>query len=56
MSTPGEFHNIALAVINGSVSAFRSNKGWADKAISQLSDDKLHIARDANTNSIAVIM
>lgn len=56
MSTPGEFHNIALAVINGSVSAFRSNKGWADKAISQLSDDKLHIALDANTNSIAVIM
>ncbi len=56
MSTPGEFHDVALAVINGSVSAFRSNKGWADKAISQLSDDKLHIALDANTNSIAVIM
>lgn len=56
MSTPGEFHDIALAVINGSVSAFRSNKGWADKAISQLSDDNLHIALDANTNSIAVIM
>ncbi|RLS70269.1 MAG: DUF1572 domain-containing protein [Planctomycetota bacterium] len=56
MSTPGEFHDVALAVINGSVSAFRSNKGWADKAISQLSDDKLHVALDANTNSIAVIM
>lgn len=56
MSTPGEFHDVALAVINGLVSAFRSNKGWADKAISQLSDDKLHIALDANTNSIAVIM
>jgi hypothetical protein len=56
MITPGEFHDVALAVINGSVSAFRSNKGWADKAISQLSDDKLHVALDANTNSIAVIM
>jgi hypothetical protein len=56
MITPDEFHDVALAVINGSISAFRSNKGWADKAISQLSDDKLHIALDANTNSIAVIM
>ena len=56
MITPDEFHDVALAMINGSVSAFRSNKGWADKAIAQLSDDKLHVALDANTNSIAVIM
>jgi hypothetical protein len=56
MITPDEFHDVALAVINGSISAFRSNKGWADKAISQVSDDKLHVALDANTNSIAVIM
>jgi hypothetical protein len=56
MITPDEFHDVALAVINGSISAFRSNKGWADKAISQVSDDKLHVAHDANTNSIAVIM
>lgn len=56
MGTPGEFHDVALAVINGSISAFRSNKGWADKAISQVSDDKLHVALDSNTNSIAVIM
>src|SRR5438270_13609557 len=38
------------------MTAFKSNKGWADKAIAQLPDDKLHIALDANTNSIAVIM
>lgn len=56
MITPDEFHDVALAMINGSISAFRSNKGWADKAIAQLSDDKLHVALDANTNSIAVIM
>jgi hypothetical protein len=56
MISPDEFHDVALAVINGSISAFRSNKGWADKAISQVSDDKLHVALDANTNSIAVIM
>jgi hypothetical protein len=54
--TAGEFQDVGLAVINGSISAFRSNKGFADKAISQLSDDKLHVALDANTNSIAVIM
>ncbi len=47
---------VGLAVINGSISAFRSNKGWADKAISQLSDAKLHVTLDANTNSVAVIM
>ena len=56
MINPDEFHDVALAMINGSISAFRSNKGWADKAIAQLSDDKLHVALDANTNSIAVIM
>jgi hypothetical protein len=26
--------------------AFPSNKGWADKAIAQLPDEKLHVARD----------
>ena len=56
MISPDEFHDVALAMINGSISAFRSNKGWADKAIAQVSDDKLHVALDANTNSIAVIM
>lgn len=56
MITPDEFHDVALAMISGSISAFHSNKGLADKAISQLSDDKLHVALDANTNSIALIM
>jgi hypothetical protein len=36
--------------------SFRANKGWADKAVAQLPDDKLHVALDPNTNSIAVIM
>ncbi len=43
-------------IIDGALAAFRSNKGWADKAIAQTSDEKLRIALDANTNSIAVIM
>jgi hypothetical protein len=44
------------ALIDGALAAFRSNKGWADKAIAQLSDDWLHVALDPDTNCIAVIM
>lgn len=51
-----EKDEICKAVIAGAIASFRSNKGWADKAVAQLSDDKLHVALDANTNSIAVIM
>src|SRR3954466_13754432 len=46
----------AKALIDGSLAAFRSNKGWADKAVAQLPDNKLHVALDPNTNCIAVIM
>jgi hypothetical protein len=49
-------NNLTKALIIGALSAFRSNKGWADKAVAQLPDDKLHVALDPNTNSIAVIM
>jgi hypothetical protein len=51
-----EFEGLAKAVIDGALTAFRANKGWADKAVGQLPDEKLHIAVDTNTNSIAVIM
>lgn len=46
----------ARALVEGALIAFRANKGWADKAISQLPDEKLHVALDPNTNSIAVVM
>ena len=49
-------NDVAKALIGGALAAFRSNKGWADKAVGQLPDDKLHVALDPNTNSIAVIM
>lgn len=49
MTVPQEF----LASI---INAFESNKRLADRAVEQLSDDKLHIALDEHTNSIAVIM
>jgi len=51
-----ELVSLSTALIDGALKSFRSNKGWADKAIEQLSDDKLHIALDSNTNCIAVIM
>jgi len=47
---------LATEVITSAITSFRANKGWADKAIAQVSDDKLHVALDKNTNSIAVIM
>jgi hypothetical protein len=49
-------NEIGKAVLDASSSSFRANKSWADKAIVQLPDEKLHIALDANTNSVAVIM
>src|SRR5438876_9280501 len=51
-----ESSDVAKALIDGALATFGSNKGWADKAIGQLPDDKLHVALDPNTNSIAVIM
>lgn len=47
---------LGRVVIEGAIGAFRSNKSFADKAIAQLPDAKLHYSLDANTNSIAVIM
>lgn len=47
---------IGRAFIDATMSSYRANKGWADQAIGQVSDDNLHVALDANTNSIAVIM
>jgi len=49
-------NDVARAIIDGALTSFRSNKGWADKAVAQLSDDQLHVALDPNTNCIAVIM
>jgi hypothetical protein len=51
-----ELNDVGKTMIEGALAAFGSNKVWADKAIAQLSDDKLHIALDPNTNGIAVIM
>lgn len=49
MDVPSEFLS---AILN----AFEANKRLADRAIEQVPDEKLHVALDVNTNSIAVIM
>jgi hypothetical protein len=49
MSASDEF---IAAIIN----AFEANKRLADRAVEQVPDEKLHVALDENTNSIAVIM
>jgi len=51
-----ETNDVCKNMIDGAITSFRSNKGWADKAIAQLANDKLYVAIDSNTNSIAVIM
>jgi len=53
---PSESDPVGAAVIGGAAVVFRSNKGWADKAVAQLPDEKLHVALDPNTNCVAVIM
>jgi hypothetical protein len=45
--------NIFLSAI---INTFEANKRLADRAIEQVPDDKLHVALDPNTNSIAVIV
>ena len=49
MDLPGEF-------LSAIIDAFEANKRLADRAMEQVPDEKLHVALDANTNSIAVIM
>lgn len=45
-----------LIWVEASKTVVRTNKGWADQAISQIPDDRLHVSLDSNTNSIAVIV
>src|SRR5579872_3470678 len=52
----GHDMNIAAEVLSAAANAFETNKRLADRAVQQVSDDKLHVALDLNTNSIAVIM
>ncbi len=44
------------AFLSAIIETFESHKRLADRAIEQVSDEKLHVALDEHTNSIAVIM
>jgi hypothetical protein len=46
----------AAAFMLAIIDAFEANKRLADRAVEQIADDRLHLALDENTNSIAVIM
>lgn len=48
--------DIASECLSAIINAFEANKRLADRAVEQVPDDKLHVALDENTNSIAVIM
>ena len=48
--------NLGEEVIASAITSFRANKDWADRAIAQLPDERLHVALDENTNNVAVIM
>src|SRR3954465_6794603 len=48
--------NIAAEFVSAIINAFEANKRLADRAVEQVPDEKLHVALDANTNSIAVII
>lgn len=47
---------ISAKFIAAIINAFEANKRLADRAVAQVPEDKLHVALDENTNSIAVIM
>jgi hypothetical protein len=48
--------DILAEFMSATINAFEANKRLAGRAVEQVPDDKLHVALDENTNSIAVIM
>jgi hypothetical protein len=48
--------NLASLVVEATLTSFRVNKNLAEKAVAQVSDERLFTPLDANTNSIAIIM
>jgi hypothetical protein len=48
--------DILAEFLSATINAFEANKRLADRAVEQVPEDKLQVALDENTNSIAVIM
>jgi hypothetical protein len=55
MSTPSAAADVRTAYLNDVVRQFRMFKGYVDKALPRIPDERLHTQLDANSNSIAVI-
>ncbi|HEY2251772.1 MAG TPA: DUF1572 family protein [Planctomycetaceae bacterium] len=54
--TTGIRMDIQAEFMSAVINAFEANKRLADRAVTQVPDDKLDVALDANTNSISIIM
>jgi hypothetical protein len=48
--------DIGTEFLAAAMNAFEANKKLADRAVAQVDDERLRVALDENTNSIAVIM
>src|SRR3979411_252834 len=48
--------DISTEFMLATINAFEANKRLADRAVGQVPDERLHVALDENTNSIAVLM
>jgi hypothetical protein len=48
--------DVSAEFLAAAINTFQANKRLADRAVEQVPDEKLHVALDENTNSIAVIM
>lgn len=48
--------NLATLFLDATLTSFRANKNLAEKAVAQVSDERLFMPLDANTNSLAIIM
>jgi hypothetical protein len=48
--------DVASEFLSAVLNTFEANKRLADRAVEQVPEDKLHVALDPSTNSIAVIM
>jgi hypothetical protein len=48
--------DITAEFLSATINAFEANKRLADRAVVQVPDEKLHVALDETTNSIAIIM
>ena len=51
-----ESNKVPEEFVVSAITSLRANKNWADRAIAQLPDDKMHVPLDENTNSVVVIM